>query len=208
MLAALDAKPRSTRIARIIRFCLATGCRPGEACVLRWDMLSDDGRAFVLPAHKTARRTGLPRTIYLSPEALAAVAPEHSASNSKAPVFCSPRGRPYTPAGLRTAVYRASGRKLHPYILRHTFAQIAHRQVRPDVLMQLMGHRSLQTTLLYYRVEDRDALAALDALSVLPPAAPPARTRPRTAAGPASRARRAPGTRPASPRKSASVPGG
>lgn len=55
--------------------------------------------------------------------------------------------------------------RLHPHALRHTFAtQLVRAGKRPDVVMRLMGHKDLKTTLRYWHEhgdEARDAVAAL-----------------------------------------------
>lgn len=53
-----------------------------------------------------------------------------------------------------------------PYAYRHTYAQRhADQGVAPDVLRELMGHGSLQTTLQYYRVTENRAREAVDRVS-------------------------------------------
>lgn len=65
------AGPERRRVGRLftlmVRFVAHTGCRPDEACRLRWDQV-DWGRLRVEQAkHKTARKTGKPRVILLPP---------------------------------------------------------------------------------------------------------------------------------------------
>ena len=56
--------------------------------------------------------------------------------------------------------------KIHPHAFRHTYAQtLADQGVPPSVLRDLMDHRSLSTTLGYYRVGDARKRAAMDALA-------------------------------------------
>jgi len=53
-----------------------------------------------------------------------------------------------------------------PYAYRHSYAQRhADAGVSPDVLRELMGHRTMQTTQLYYRVTERRTAAAVERLS-------------------------------------------
>jgi hypothetical protein len=55
---------------------------------------------------------------------------------------------------------------IHPHAFRHTYAQtLADQGVEPSVLRDLMDHRSLSTTLGYYRVGDARKRAAMDALA-------------------------------------------
>lgn len=61
---------------RLVRFVAETGCRPGEACILEWEMVREDLRAIVIPwkRHKTGRKTRRDRIILLSPETLGLLA--------------------------------------------------------------------------------------------------------------------------------------
>ena len=55
---------------------------------------------------------------------------------------------------------------IHPHALRHTYAQtLADQGVAPSVLRDLMDHRSMSTTLGYYRVGENRKRAAMEALA-------------------------------------------
>lgn len=55
---------------------------------------------------------------------------------------------------------------IHPHALRHTYAQtLADQGIAPSVLRDLMDHRSMTTTLTYYRVGDARKRAAMEALA-------------------------------------------
>lgn len=55
---------------------------------------------------------------------------------------------------------------IHPHALRHTYTQtLADQGIAPSVLRDLMDHRSMSTTLGYYRVGDSRKRAAMDALA-------------------------------------------
>ena len=55
---------------------------------------------------------------------------------------------------------------IHPHAFRHTYAQtLADQGIEPSVLRDLMDHRSLSTTLGYYRVGDARKRAAMDTLA-------------------------------------------
>lgn len=55
---------------------------------------------------------------------------------------------------------------IHPHAFRHTYAQtLADQGVEASVLRDLMDHRSLSTTLGYYRVGDARKRAAMDAMA-------------------------------------------
>jgi hypothetical protein len=70
---------------------------------------------------------------------------------------------PLDPHGQPVAFTRSA---IHPHAFRHTYAQtLADQGVEPSVLRDLMDHRSLSTTLGYYRVGDARKRAAMDALA-------------------------------------------
>lgn len=55
---------------------------------------------------------------------------------------------------------------IHPHAFRHTYAQtLADQGVAPSVLRDLMDHRSMTTTLGYYRIGDSRKRAAMEALA-------------------------------------------
>ncbi len=177
LLAALESmKSRSGRAERILRFIAVTGCRPGEACGLEWEHVHLERGVCLLSAHKTARKTGKPRTLYLTPEAREVLADLQADANRRmngkptGPVFTSGDGVPYKPSGLRSILKRWAGAT--PYQLRHTFAQTASERGTPvDVLAKLLGHRTTHTTAFYYDVRDERAIAAAAGLGLAPPVA-------------------------------------
>ena len=153
--AAFDRLPK--RAGRILRFILATGCRPSEACRLEWKHVHLDKSACVLPEHKTAARTGKPRTIYLTGQAVAVL---QSMTPTIGPVFTNRYCRAYKPSGLRSILKRHCNGKT-PYSLRHAFAQTAADADTPEeVLSRLLGHTDPATTRHYYEVRDQRAIGA------------------------------------------------
>lgn len=60
--------------------------------------------------------------------------------------------------------------RLHPHAFRHTFGTALIRsKVRPDVVMRLMGHRSITTTLRYVHEVGEDGVQAVNLLRLVPP---------------------------------------
>ncbi len=52
-----------------------------------------------------------------------------------------------------------------PHLLRHTFCMRLHQKgVNPFVIKELAGHRSLDTTMRYIRIEDKERVQALNSL--------------------------------------------
>ena len=143
------------RALRAMRFMTFTGARPSEWLELQWREVDFERKQITLGQHKTAGSTGKPRVILLTPPALAIL---ETVPRTELPwVFVSRLHRPYTCSGLRAILRRAAvavlGYPVTLYQLRHSFAQLARDQgTQPDELMELMGHKSIATTLRYYRV--------------------------------------------------------
>lgn len=196
------------RALDVLRFIAVTGCRPAEACGLVWSDVDLAAGVCVIRQHKTAHATGLPRTIYLTPQAVSVL--ESIPRKRSGPVFLSRLCEPFTPAGLRSTFTRAAkealGHHAGPYVLRHTFAQFASRSVPVDVLAKLMGHTSISTTQLYYAVEDQTARRAARGLELaeLRPAPVETRAKTRGAAGGLKQRRAKTGTPRTTPKARAS----
>jgi integrase/recombinase XerC len=158
----IDALP--DRAGRILRFIAGTGCRPSEACGLEWAHVHLDAGVCILPMHKTAAKTGAPRTICLTDEARAAL---KGLKPGPGPVFQNRHGGRYTPMGLCSILRRHGG--ITPYQLRHTFCQTAaEAEVPVDVLAKLLGHQTTEMTAHYYSVRDRRAIGAAATLRLRP----------------------------------------
>lgn len=180
---------------RITELLIDTGRRPDEACALAWDCLQreHDGKptliytdsknnrpgrrlpiaeatATLLLAQQTAVRDRFPHTPI---DALALFPRDKGNTDGTKPIPVSsytnahrafidaiahlllgPDGQPYDPVAVV------------PYAYRHTYAQRhADEGVNPDVLRELLGHRSTQTTAGYYRVTEKRVRAAVDRVS-------------------------------------------
>jgi len=169
ILSVLPAKAR-----RLVQFIALTGCRPEEACRLRWAEQRDSA-VFELHRGKTFERTGEPRVILLSEEAerLLAEGPRESEY-----VFTSRLGKPYTSSGLRSILRRA-GEKVGvkvtgAYQFRHTWAQTASdRGLSMDDIGKALGHaQGSRITRHYARVTQRRALEAVRRHTPLEPKHP------------------------------------
>ena len=162
LLNAMDASPSLQKAARVVRFVLLTGCRPGEARLLRWKHVRLHQQIAVLPfeEHKTGRKTGKSRTIYLSPEAielLESIRPPYASEGDY--IFKSRLGKPYSRDGLRTIMSR---RGVYPYALRHTWAQsMVDSGVPLEVVSAALGHESILTTRRYAEVRSTRVIEAL-----------------------------------------------
>lgn len=140
VLAKLKPKAR-----RIIEWIAETGCRPSEACRLRWEHVDLDRGVAVLHVHKSSA-TGRPRIIPLTARAI-----ELLEKPGDGFVFTSMRGKPYTPAGLRSIV-RQHG-LTGAYCLRHTRAQsLLDSGVSIGDVAAWLGHSNLATVQVYAQV--------------------------------------------------------
>ncbi len=149
----------------IVSFILATGCRPGEACQLRWEYVDSKRGMCILPAHKTAHSTGRVRTIYLTPTAteILKALPRRDGN-----VFLNTRGRPYSPDTLR-GVTKDHGLG-DVYALRHTAAQgWLDQGISLEDVAKLLGHVDLRQVQTYAQIRDQRARKVARSLKPLAP---------------------------------------
>jgi integrase len=180
---------------RITELLIDTGRRPDEACVLAWDCLQRDhdgkptliytdsknnrpGRrlpiaeatATLLLAQQSDVRDRFPRTPIdtlalfprdkgnkdgTKPIPVSSYTNAHRAFiDTIAHLLLGPDGQPFDPKAVVPYAYR------HSYAQRH-----ADEGVNPDVLRELLGHRSTRTTAGYYRVTEKRVRAAVDRVS-------------------------------------------
>ena len=158
--AALDGQTRQSarQQADIVRLLLLTGCRRGEIMGLRWSEVREDGLAL------TDAKTG-PRTVPLSSRARCIL--DRQPRGRSAFVFPSPRNptrprRPSLPLWDRVRK-EACIEDVRLHDLRHTMASHAVMNGVPvPVVSRLLGHSSVQMTLRYAHLADRDIEAAAE----------------------------------------------
>jgi len=66
---------------------------------------------------------------------------------------------------LKSAAHHSLGRKIHPHILRHTFATRLMQKTNIRVVQQLLGHASLSSTQIYTHPNSTDLSEAIKAIS-------------------------------------------
>lgn len=177
----------------ILGFVVETGCRPGEACRLTWEMIDLDAGVCSLPEHKTAHE-GDVRTIYLTPGATAIL---QKITHRTGHVFRNRSKRPYTPNALRCILRRRGINSV--YSLRHTRAQtMLDSGVPLEDVQKILGHKSIAVTQIYAQVRDPRALSVANSLTPLVPEPRDAHTRRQKVRSDGKRSRKA---KPASPRK-------
>lgn len=162
---------------QVLTWQVLVGCRPGEACGLRWDELAGD--LAILRRGKTFRRTGQPRVIRLNAAARELIERQPKRSSY---VFLNGQGEAYKPAGLRSIFKRAARRVgvevTGTYQLRHSWAQAAYDSglIGDGSLGELMGHRpNSPATKQYVKNRARRAIRDAEALGApIPVDLPPA----------------------------------
>lgn len=149
---------------------LHTGARPSEIQSLRWDELADfevDGKVLkiaIKDRHKTWGKTGRPRQIFMSEEAVAILeraAAHRDRTGYKGPyVFPSRRKQKNQKvehvsrlAGLAHRLGRVVGFDFKPYNFRSAYINYAIQTLgfdRISVISENVGHTDVATTLKYY----------------------------------------------------------
>jgi len=85
--------------------------------------------------------------------------------------FVDDVGKAITPRQIQRLIETASllsiGRKIHPHILRHTFATRLMRLTSTPVVQQLLGHKRLTSTQVYVHPNGDDCQKAIDLLDSL-----------------------------------------
>jgi len=154
---------RDLAIASLMFLC---GLRSREVLELRLEDLSlTQARALVRGKGGKERVLPLPSEILsLVSKYLELERPKVSADTLFVTLKGSERGQAMTPAGLRTIFRhhrrRAGILRANPHRFRHTFGTEAVRAgMSLPVLMKLMGHAQIDTTLRYVAVSDRDVCA-------------------------------------------------
>ncbi len=137
-----------------------TGCRPGEVRKVTAGNVNLELGVWVLEHHKTRKKTGLPRVVYLTP-AMVELCRRLVARWPEGPIFRGPEGRghrhrPFSRNGLRCR-FRRLRQKLPQlqgvisYTLRHTFITDAlERGVPVATVAELAGHKDLKMIQSHY----------------------------------------------------------
>ncbi len=131
-------------LRNILRALYLTGARPKEARDLTWAQVKDD--RWVLSEHKTAKKSGKPRVVFLNEEMRTMMAALRN--NGHTHVFLNTEGRSWTMNALRLQVWRIKKKLKLPedvcsYLCRHGFGTRAILSgVDGPTLAELMGHSS------------------------------------------------------------------
>ena len=126
----------------LIRFVAETGCRPGEACTLRWEHFDPAQRAAILPLreHKTGRKTGRPRLILLSP-ALVALLEEIRADPERHPTHVFTHGCGHL--ATQTEERRRQGDPWNSNALSRKVKELRREAIKAGILREDSGLKRL-----------------------------------------------------------------
>ena len=131
----------------------SSGIRVSELCRLNRNSIHD--RQFTVVGKSSA-----PRLCFITKRAEKAIADYLAIRDDPSPaLFVTKGGARITPSGVRVAFKKACERKnldaVSPHMLRHTFAtRMLERNVDIRYIGEMLGHQSLDTTLIYTHVEN------------------------------------------------------
>jgi integrase len=140
----LDAIPDQA-FRRFVQGLLGTGCRPSEVANVTASDANLELGVWVLKQHKSAKKTGKPRVVYLSPE-MVELTRQLAALHPNGSLFRNTRGKPFTRNAWRCRFRRL--RQKFPnlegvvaYSARHSFATDALiKGVGIAQVAELLGH--------------------------------------------------------------------
>jgi type 1 fimbriae regulatory protein FimB/type 1 fimbriae regulatory protein FimE len=148
-----------------ILFLFKHALRVSELCNLRWhDVDLDRATIFIRRA-----KAGDSCTQPLSGDELRALRRFKRATPHSAWVFSTERSTPLSPRNVQLMVARAGeaaciGFPVHPHMLRHACGYtLINNKVPVRAIQAYLGHKNLQTTVLYTRL-DEQAFAGIDKL--------------------------------------------
>lgn len=152
---------------RLFLFALSqTGARPGEISQVTAEQIDLQHGAWILRKHKTAKKTGRPRVIYLTPP-MVNLCRKLVAERPTGPIFLNGRNRPWTRNAIRCR-FRALRQRLGldpgvvAYCYRHSYITDALERGVPDATVaELVGHTSTDMIHRHYShlSEKRDYLS-------------------------------------------------
>jgi integrase len=132
-----------------------TGCRPGEVARLTKEHVDLVRGVWIFTKHKTVKKTGKPRLVYLCPEALE-LTRRLVAERPEGPLFLNSRNKPWTRNSVRLR-FRTLRRKFPElkgviaYTYRASFATDAlEAGVGDATVAQLLGHQGTDTLHKFY----------------------------------------------------------
>jgi integrase len=177
---------------RITELLIDTGRRPDEICTLAWDCLERDASGSPVLIYDDAKNNRPGRRLPVSEATAAVITAQKAFVRARYPdaqvgklaLFPGDKGNRDGAKPIRSGTYShahrifadaiahllldADGQQIDPalvvpYAYRHSYAQRhADAGVAPDVLRELLSHRSMRTTTGYYRITETRIRAAID----------------------------------------------
>ncbi len=146
---------RDSRFREYVTALTLTGARPGEVRRVAAENVDLERGCWVFLKHKTVKKTGKPRIVYLCPEALE-LTKKLMARNPEGALFRNTVGMPWSKNAIRLRFKKL--RKLHPqlkgvisYTYRASFATDALEAGVPDATVAaLLGHTQTNTLHRFY----------------------------------------------------------
>jgi len=171
------AKKGSPRDYTMIRMAIFTGLRNSELLGLTIEDIRPFGavtRVLELPARiaKNKKSRSIPLRSEIQQELshfLEWKALKGEPMNDWSPLFVSQKThRRLSPRDFQRIVKQlaitAIHRKIHPHVLRHTFATKAMRMAPTPVVKELLGHKSLQSTMRYVHPNSDDLTRCVEGM--------------------------------------------
>ena len=150
---------RDYRDRALLEFLVSSGCRLSEAVGIRTDQIDWERRSV-----RVLGKGRKQRTVYFSARAALMLSEYLQRRDGGETLFAATRAPhgPLTAGGIEKAlalIGERAGlcRRIHPHILRHTFATMALRGgMELLMIQQLLGHADPKTTLIYARLAQED----------------------------------------------------
>jgi integrase len=133
-----------------------TGCRPGEIAMVTAENVNLETGVWVLPKHKTVRKTGKPRVVYLTP-AMVELCRRLIENYPTGPLFRNRLGKPWTPNAIRCRFRRLRQKLPHlkdvvSYTYRHSFVTDAlEKGVGVVEVAELIGDKGTDMVMKHYQ---------------------------------------------------------
>lgn len=142
----------------LVEFLVSTGCRLGEVVGIRLDQIDWQGRSVIVLGKGNKERT-----VYFSVRAKHMLRAYIEARKGGTALFASHRTpyEPMKPRAIQKALQKIGeqaneARRVHPHLMRHTFASSAiNGGMELAVLQHLLGHTDPKTTLIYAELSPR-----------------------------------------------------
>lgn len=142
----------------LVEFLVSTGCRLGEVVGIRLDQIDWQGRSVIVLGKGKKERT-----VYFSVRAKLMLQAYIDARKGGTALFASHRTpyEPMKPRAIQKALQKIGEqanetRRVHPHLMRHTFASCAiNGGMELAVIQHLLGHTDPKTTLIYAELSPR-----------------------------------------------------